>query len=50
MLMHIGFDVLNMKVKGLIRGSELNTDMSHQVGPIRFECIDDTATRNIVFV
>ena len=48
MLMHIGFDVLNMRANGLMRGRELNTDVSHQVGPTGFKCTYSTTTRNVV--
>ena len=37
-----------MRAERLMRGRELNTDMSHQVVPPVFESIYGTATGNVV--
>ena len=37
-----------MRAKRLMRGRELNTDMSHQVVSTAFEGIYSTATGNVV--
>ena len=37
-----------MKAERLMRGRELNTDMSHQVVPTVFEGINGTAMGNVV--